>query len=177
MTSKRRAAPKRARKAAHRRDGAAPQQDDAEEVHPFKTKMGKDGRHTHWETADATAESLGITTRWLQKLENKGMPAEGFRGSCRYPWPHAGVWYVAYQKALDRYKSVDHIDIEDAFKEYHIALAVMDVEYEFRLCADPALRDELIAYVDAPDEESPRESRLRYFADLARGRKPRKARR
>ncbi len=140
-------------------------------------KMGKDGRMTRWETADDTAHGLGITTRWLQKLENKGMPAEGFRDTCRYPWPHAGIWYLEYQKALKHDKSVEHIDIEDAIKAYEIQLAVMDVEYEHRLCSDPAMRDALIAYVDASDEESPRDVRLRYFADRARGTKPRNRRR
>jgi hypothetical protein len=133
--------------------------------------MGKDGRRTRWATADETAEDLGITTRWLQKLENKGMPAEGFRDSCRYPWPHAGEWYVAYQRALARDKSVEHLDIEDAMKQHDIENAIADVEFEYRLCADPTLREALLAYVGESDEDSPRNTRLRYFAAQARGAK------
>ena len=136
-----------------------------------KWKIGKDGRRAQWQAAAYTAEALGITPRWLAKLENKGMPAEGFRDSCRYPWPHAVVWYAAYQRALARDKSVEHLDIEDAMKQYDISNAIADVEFEYRLCADPTLRETLLAYVSDSDEDSPRNTRLRYFAARARGAK------
>jgi len=42
------------------------------------------------------AKTFGVSPRWLQELELRGLPSEGHRGSKLYPWPDAWVWWTCY---------------------------------------------------------------------------------
>ncbi len=119
--------------------------------------LGPDGRLTSWRTAAETAEDLGITTRRLQQLEQKGMPAEGYRGTCRYPSPHAVVWLRIYRIALRNHERVAYLDIEEAFEQHDLLEEELDIDFERELRRDPATRarvrelglDEWLPLVDA----------------------------
>ncbi len=106
--------------------------------------IGHDGRLTSWQTSATTAEWLGITTRRLQQLEKLGMPARGYRDSCRYPWPHGGIWFCMYQFELARGRRVAHLDIEEAFERHDTMNAVADVEFEYRMRRDPEYRARML---------------------------------
>jgi hypothetical protein len=67
------------------------------------------------------------------------MPARGYRGSCRYPWPHAGIWFAMYHYALASHQRVPHLDIEDAMMQHDILNATADIEFEYRIRRDPEL--------------------------------------
>ncbi len=126
--------------------------------------LGADGRVTQWVTAKDTAEWLGITTRRLRQLERLGMPARGFRGSCRYPWPHAGVWWCMWKVERAHGHCVAHLDIEDAFEEYDKMNAVAEIEFEYRMRRDPELRasfEKLLEEDAAIDREDARRIRRR----------------
>jgi hypothetical protein len=108
-------------------------------------EVGEDGIRTCWRTAADTANDLDITTRRLQQLEDKGMPCRGHRATCRYPWPHAMVWWIAYRGALARHERVAEIKIGDAMDAYMIQNAVEDAEITNRMRRDPEYRARMMA--------------------------------
>jgi hypothetical protein len=104
--------------------------------------IGPDGRLTCWHTAAETGALLEITTRSLLQLENLGMPARGSRGSCRYPWPHACVWFAMYHVEFELARlglghRPAHLDVEDAFERHDKMNAVEDVEFEYPNAPQP----------------------------------------
>jgi hypothetical protein len=117
--------------------------------HGDEWEMGTDGIRTCWKTAAFTAESLDITTRRLQQLERIGMPSRGYRSTCRYPWPHAGIWWLAYQLRLARKERVAQLDIDDAMDEYAIQAAIDDAEIANRMRRDKEYRARMLAALAA----------------------------
>ena len=103
--------------------------------------VGDDGRVTCWRTAKDTAEDLEITTRRLQQLEALGMPSRGYRGTCRYPWPHSMEWFIAYRIQLAQGKRPAQIDIADVPADARdIQNAIENAEIENRMRRDPEFR-------------------------------------
>ncbi|MGH7717674.1 MAG: hypothetical protein ACRETY_08435 [Steroidobacteraceae bacterium] len=44
-----------------------------------------------------TAQFFGVITRWIQELEERGIPSRGYRSTREYPLPDAWWWYFAYK--------------------------------------------------------------------------------
>jgi hypothetical protein len=104
-------------------------------------EIGPEGRLRLWASQEETAEWLGMTTRHLQRLEERGLPAEGHHASCRYAWPHVGIWHGEYVYLRARYgKSPAYLDIEDAMDAHDRRNAVEQVEIEIRMRRDPDFR-------------------------------------
>jgi hypothetical protein len=129
--------------------GTAPTRSDAGRI-PRKDwfgdwVIGDDFRVTCWRTAKDTAADLEITTRRLQQLEALGMPSRGYRGTCRYPWPHSMEWFIAYRIQLNLGKRVAHIDIADVMDARDIRNATENAEIDNRMRRDPEFRAHMLA--------------------------------
>jgi phage terminase Nu1 subunit (DNA packaging protein) len=59
-------------------------------------------RVVEWATQAETARMLDVTPRHVQRLEAKGLPAEGARDTKRYPIPHVVIWWSEYVIAQER---------------------------------------------------------------------------
>lgn len=53
-------------------------------------------------TQKQLAETLNISERQIQNLEEKGLPHEGRRDTKLYPWGDALIWYLIYRRQLSR---------------------------------------------------------------------------
>jgi hypothetical protein len=58
----------------------------------------------YWLSQAEMAEIIRKTTRTVQDLEKKGLPNRGFRGTKRYPTPHAVIWWESYHVRTEVYK-------------------------------------------------------------------------
>lgn len=96
----------------------------------------------YWVSQAWLAENLGISTRWIQKLEERGLPARGFRDTCEYPVPHALLWYFEYQLRSGRGK-VTRLSPALAIAEHKRRSAIELAEIEYRMATDPEYRAEM----------------------------------
>ena len=107
-----------------------------------RRRAARDGAYlTQAELADA----LGVSTRWVQKLEERGLPAEGFRGTCRYPVPDAIVWYLEWRAAIAEAElrhepPPNALSATLAMARYRRRTAKDLADLEFQLATDPGFR-------------------------------------
>lgn len=103
-------------------------------------ETGEDGRPVSWHSQAETAEVLGVSERWLRKLEDRGMPARGFRATCEYPWPHALLWYLEYQLSQARGEKVSRLDMNRVWAAHDRRCAIEMAEIEYKMKTDPLYR-------------------------------------
>jgi hypothetical protein len=108
-------------------------------------EVGPDGVDTTWVGQATLAEWLSISPRWLQKLEARGMPARGFRETCKYPIPHALVWWLEYQRQLNEGGRAARITMEQAWAEHRRRCALEVAEIDYKMATDPAYRAQMEA--------------------------------
>lgn len=137
--------------ASHRRAPAA------RELHGLKV--------ARWLTQAEAAELLGITTRWLQKLEARGMPAEGHRASCRYALPHAVVWLRQWRLSRYREEQINALPFAIALARDELSAAIEDAVYAYQLRTDP-----LYAELHAVPDDEHHARRTRALRDRIRAR-------
>lgn len=83
-------------------------------------EQGPHGYRVTWWSQKDTADALGISTRWLQELEPRGMPARGRRGSKEYCWPDVLMWHVAYRRREGSRLPVRFLSMDVARAEYQL---------------------------------------------------------
>lgn len=93
-------------------------------------------RRVTWRTQKETAEDLGISTRWLQELGDRGLPSRGQRDSREYPWPDVGLWWAAYKIREARGERVKRLDMDVARAEHEVFLAEEELRRLKRAAAE-----------------------------------------
>lgn len=83
-----------------------------------------------WITKTEAATLLGVTTRWLQDLEARGLPSCGSRKAKRFPIPHLIAWTVASDIRRARHENVAQLPFAVAWAEYQLSVAEDDARHD-----------------------------------------------
>jgi phage terminase Nu1 subunit (DNA packaging protein) len=70
-------------------------------------------RVTTYKSQSQVSELLGVTTRQVHNLTEKGMPRRVENGRPKYPWPDALKWYIAFKVSVEAAKA-NPVDFEAA---------------------------------------------------------------
>ena len=80
---------------------------------------------TSWNTQAELAEIYRFSTRQLQRLEPKGLPAFGTGADKRYPLPQAAVWLLEYRHLRNRGTRVDYLPLDVALARHELGTVAM----------------------------------------------------
>lgn len=105
-------------------------------------ELDPDGRLARWVPQGFVAEAFSMSVRHVRRLEETGLPATGHHGSCRYPWPHAMWWYIAYHR---RERGETHVTMADAWRVWEEINGEENAQIAARMEREPAFRREIRA--------------------------------
>lgn len=75
-----------------------------------------------WIGQQEAADTIKVSARHVQNLEEKGLPTKGSRASKRYPLPHVVVWHREYQLELKRVGNCRHLPFRLAWARHRLQL-------------------------------------------------------